>query len=342
MKSKNKKSQDQFINYIKGFSILLVVLGHAIQTASSNFDSKPAFRLIYSFHMPLFIFISGAVASYSSRPIDVAYLKNKFITLLVPFASWAVVAYFLTNWHNTTRFLPYLKHVVANPDAALWFLVILFWFSCVLYAFTIASKWLGTAGYLFVAFLVYAVPTPRFGFGLVKWHLPFYFAGYFLYKYAAHLKKYKTIVLWLCFAVFPVLVVMWHRTENPFFAGWIGSRLDARHLNVISVGDTLVLNIYQLVLTSYKYVVGFTGIGTAYLILSYLYKASIAKKALVWLSSYTLDIYAISNYLLFIGFGGYWLYISTATVAAVVGSLLVAMLLIRPFGFMRRLFLGGR
>ncbi len=48
---------------------MLVVLGHTLQGLYTDFDQNLAFRIIYSFHMPLFFFISGAVLC----------IKNNFI-----------------------------------------------------------------------------------------------------------------------------------------------------------------------------------------------------------------------------------------------------------------------
>lgn len=46
---------------LKGLEIVLVVVGHLIQMwyLQDSCDSSFAFRVIYSFHMPLFFFMSG-------------------------------------------------------------------------------------------------------------------------------------------------------------------------------------------------------------------------------------------------------------------------------------------
>lgn len=52
------KGRDETIDVLKGIAILLVVLGHI--AAAPKLTS-----VIYSFHMPLFIFISGYLAQHS-------------------------------------------------------------------------------------------------------------------------------------------------------------------------------------------------------------------------------------------------------------------------------------
>lgn len=53
------------INIAKGIGIVLVLLGHAFPDTAlgvKNIWAKGIFDVIYSFHMPLFIFLSGFVA----------------------------------------------------------------------------------------------------------------------------------------------------------------------------------------------------------------------------------------------------------------------------------------
>lgn len=62
MSSLGKRSTS--VDLLKGYAIILVVLGHALQYNINNFDNNIVFRIIYSFHMPLFMFASGYVAFY--------------------------------------------------------------------------------------------------------------------------------------------------------------------------------------------------------------------------------------------------------------------------------------
>ena len=59
-------NREPLIDVAKGIAILLVLLGHTIQFASgeefekaSLFYNNIVFKTIYSFHMPLFMVISG-------------------------------------------------------------------------------------------------------------------------------------------------------------------------------------------------------------------------------------------------------------------------------------------
>jgi fucose 4-O-acetylase-like acetyltransferase len=49
--------RDTFLDIAKGLAIILVVIGHVVQGSSEKFDGLLWFRVIYSFHMPLFVFV---------------------------------------------------------------------------------------------------------------------------------------------------------------------------------------------------------------------------------------------------------------------------------------------
>lgn len=115
------------IDLLKGFAIILVVLGHSIQFLSHNNFENPLFKFIYAFHMPLFMFLSGYVCfrTTGEKYID---LKKRFKTLIIPFFVWWAI-------YNTYAFLSHkdiisFTTLLAQPDNGLWFLWVLF-FLCI-------------------------------------------------------------------------------------------------------------------------------------------------------------------------------------------------------------------
>lgn len=70
---------------LKCFAIFLVLWGHSIQHLTpSGFMDNPVFRLIYSFHMPLFMIISGYFASGIIKKSWKNLLVKKSLQLVVP------------------------------------------------------------------------------------------------------------------------------------------------------------------------------------------------------------------------------------------------------------------
>lgn len=65
------------IDFIKGAAAFLVLWGHIIQYGITDYSffEDPMYRMIYSFHMPVFMTISGYLF-YKS------FYRNKFTTLV--------------------------------------------------------------------------------------------------------------------------------------------------------------------------------------------------------------------------------------------------------------------
>ncbi|MCD8133214.1 MAG: acyltransferase family protein [Clostridiales bacterium] len=62
----NKERNDHFDN-IKAVLIFLVVLGHVFRNLGANGDEYLVYKIIYSFHMPAFLFVSGYFMKYDPK-----------------------------------------------------------------------------------------------------------------------------------------------------------------------------------------------------------------------------------------------------------------------------------
>ena len=82
------KERLHYIDWLKGIAIISVVMGHVIQYDFFTDDCNKSFlyRFIYSIHMPLFVFLSGLVASYKFDSFNICYKKliSKVRLLLIP------------------------------------------------------------------------------------------------------------------------------------------------------------------------------------------------------------------------------------------------------------------
>lgn len=77
-----------YIDKLKGIAIIFVVMGHVVEFGF-NIKHSP-FNLFYSsFHMPLFMFLSGLFAYKSfirwNTKEALSFLKKKFLRVLLPF-----------------------------------------------------------------------------------------------------------------------------------------------------------------------------------------------------------------------------------------------------------------
>ena len=77
----------EWLDNLKGFGVLCVLLGHL-----SVFPF--AERYFYSFHMPLFFFISGFL--YKRQMELYGYWKKKFSALMIPFLFWNMFSLIMT------------------------------------------------------------------------------------------------------------------------------------------------------------------------------------------------------------------------------------------------------
>ena len=53
--------RNKIVDIIRGFAMLLVVLGHTLSGSTANFNDTFLFQVIWTLQMPLFIIISGYV-----------------------------------------------------------------------------------------------------------------------------------------------------------------------------------------------------------------------------------------------------------------------------------------
>jgi len=153
----------EYLDIAKGIGILLVVLGH------NDFEVISLFiqRLIYSFHMPLFFFLSGYFINSSAPFFD--FFKKRFNALLKPFFFTIFLIYFTSVSFEKMGFNMAITRTIKSLYGSghyldwvqLWFLPHLFVVS--LYAFLfirlvskLRNRWV-TWGIL-LAMLAIAVP----------------------------------------------------------------------------------------------------------------------------------------------------------------------------------------
>jgi fucose 4-O-acetylase-like acetyltransferase len=139
------KKRLEYIDQIRGLAIILVVIGHIIQFNGIQGGMKSSiFGVIYSFHMPLFFFISGYIGFKTIKIIDrnsyVRHVRSKGISLLIPLFTWSILVnkFFLRQeWYIIT--MDDISGTIVHPG--LWFLKVLFEI-LFLYGFFV---WLSTA-----------------------------------------------------------------------------------------------------------------------------------------------------------------------------------------------------
>lgn len=174
---------------LKGWLMVLVIIGHAIQSLlSDGCNDNHVWNLIYSFHMPAFMAVSGWLAYRGMIPkIDyISTVKRRGMQLLIPYFVWSSIQFVLSGSYSIEN----LSKMILYPDAYLWFLWVLFWI-CVLFnlAQLISEKCkineIITIGCFCAILLVLMVGAEirMFGFQFLAYYFLFYTLGYCLHKY---------------------------------------------------------------------------------------------------------------------------------------------------------------
>ena len=120
--------RNQSLDAIKGILIVLVVLGHSLQYGFGRlycdggyFYDDYLFRAIYTFHMPLFMLISGYLFFYSNQKPFMSLIISKFEFVGIPFFTYSIIMYFI--WWNISGLNTfYFSDLFRKMHLHLWFL----------------------------------------------------------------------------------------------------------------------------------------------------------------------------------------------------------------------------
>ena len=86
VKNENKKKYI-YIDVAKGIGMFFVIWGHIILHG-------PIYNFIYSFHMPLFFFLSGLLFTASKYKTIREFVKRRIKTLIIPYLIFSFITYF--------------------------------------------------------------------------------------------------------------------------------------------------------------------------------------------------------------------------------------------------------
>lgn len=240
------RERDNGIDLLRALATLLVILGHVIASSNSNFDDLLSFKVIQSFHMPLFMFISGYL-TWSSD--SAGFVKQRFLRLVVPFFLWSFIYSVLHNYEHIAHgdlyaLVTWWVGVFMSPDnGGMWFLWVLFLNSVGFSLFAKSQKKYFMCGLAIVS--LYAIQaiayTNILGVRLVAWYFPFFVAGVYCAEKRLEdkIRSYHMLLLiplavfWLC---------IWSRViggANP-----IGVRLCALGVKYLSAYTTMAILFY--------------------------------------------------------------------------------------------------
>lgn len=103
MKKRNPK-----LDFIKGIAIILVVIGHVVSqiwnTEPDIYENSLLFRFCYSFHMPLFVFISGWICRLTIKK-DIRWLINRIRRIGIPYVIMILTVFVILRNGSISQFI---------------------------------------------------------------------------------------------------------------------------------------------------------------------------------------------------------------------------------------------
>ena len=202
--------RDNRIDSLKGFLIVLVVLGHIIICLDNvNTINHAVMGLIYVFHMPLFILLSGYLTKPADQQVGSKLWKNAAVLLvtIVIFHLLSVTRQVLMNGQDLT------KTLLQFPYGILWYLMSLIYWRFMLY-YTPQPLLRRPLVYLSLAFVVSALSGLTQLGNLLSIQralnfFPFFLLGYYYRQGAINQRWWKGNIVHIVVVVVLLPLIFW-------------------------------------------------------------------------------------------------------------------------------------
>lgn len=179
----------EYIDIAKGIAILLVVVGHTLCYGLYGFEyawkQSKLMQFIYSFHMPLFMFLSGLVSVTAVQKSEILQdVVKRLRALIVPFLVIGAI-YSMCLYGN-------LHFIYDEMKFGYWYLWVLFFFYIATYPICIGGEWTYLlASFLWILVNHYIGNTPEnikniLSLNLMVQYYPYYLVGNMIKRYKLH------------------------------------------------------------------------------------------------------------------------------------------------------------
>ncbi|KMK75060.1 acyltransferase family protein [Alkalihalobacillus pseudalcaliphilus] len=179
-----KANRNPYFDNLKFFLIFLVVIGHVISPLKGQEDFLyHLYAMIYIFHMPAFILISGYFSKGYKKK---GYLKKTFKKILIPYFIFQIF-YSIFYYLNGDKALQF---DLFSPHWTMWFLLSLFTWNLLLFVFG-KWRWYGLAAAVLIGMGVGFIEQVGTWLSLSRTFVffPFFFLGFLLKR--EHIERFK-------------------------------------------------------------------------------------------------------------------------------------------------------
>jgi len=252
-----KNTNRLYLDVVKGITIFLMLWTHCIQycaLGSFDFFENPVFKTVYSFHMPLFMMVSGYLFRFSFRKRDIKNLLiHRCQGMLQPIVFGTVIHNLLINIAH--RLLSGSGHffngeLLTGVTEQLWFLWCVLGSSVVVALACKVSRKLWRRLCLLLAGTILLALFPVMDFQLFMY--PFFLAGFLFGEYKDVLMEKIGKLRYITLVLFPAMVPFYRKEHYIYLTPFLSENhgiAELLRINGFRIFIGMAGSIFVLVLT---------------------------------------------------------------------------------------------
>ena len=223
------KDRNEYLDVVKGIAIILMIFAHCIVSGNGDFFSKKElfwddilFKIIYSFHMPLFALVSGylyyfTLEKYSLKNILIKKIKS----FLHPIVIFGIYRYLLMR-----KSLLFKDMTLSKIYDFIFFLFDGYWFLWSILFITIivlfVNKFFNDNIKVYIVFFLLTLIVSTRVLSLRIFLYPFFVVGYFFCKHNKIIDRVKRniiCILGISSVVFICLLFLYNKNMYIYVSG---------------------------------------------------------------------------------------------------------------------------
>jgi fucose 4-O-acetylase-like acetyltransferase len=281
------KHRVEFIDSLKGLAIFFVLWGHSVQYLNNGTDAfkNPIFEFIYSFHMPLFFFISGFFFKSSLKLNFKTFFLNKGLQLLLPCFVWSIL-FFIFNLgqclFTEEYYFDWMQEFIKfiNPlKWPFWFLKDLFLSYFIVYVF---YKILKNEYIVFISSMLFVLILPS-QFDEQRLLLPIFLGGILMKDNYQFVQNHLNYLVYSSGLLFLCCLFFWDGKYTMYVTNFSG----------IVNWMNLSLNSSDIEIYLFRLLIGFSGSIFFFVFYDKKYKNNWLNDKLKYVGIHTLSIYVL-------------------------------------------------
>lgn len=136
--------RNAYMDYLKGIAIVAVIVGHSLNNIVPQ--GNMLFNLVYSFHMPLLMFVSGYIEEQNREKYALKewrMLTKRICRLLIPYVSWSVLYEIISGQILEVNIKDFGLLLLGCKENGLWFFPVLFGLKVLHYLYWMIKRKMG-------------------------------------------------------------------------------------------------------------------------------------------------------------------------------------------------------